>query len=103
MKRCESPGAESHRELQQALHFGGPQSCPVAVRQESTPLLERLQFVAIASRNVDEFFAKRVGGLMRQVAAGATNLKVPCALPQQPPHTAVHCVTCIPHATHLPI
>jgi len=45
------------------------------VRQESTPLLERLQFIAIASRNLDEFFAKRVGGLMRQVAAGTTDLK----------------------------
>lgn len=43
--------------------------------QESTPLLERLQFIAIVSSNLDEFFAKRVGGLMRQVAAGSSNLK----------------------------
>lgn len=43
--------------------------------QESTPLHERLQFLAITSSNLDEFFAKRVGGLMRQAAAGTKNLK----------------------------
>lgn len=58
-------------ELQSRWRVGGD-----VVRQESTPLLERLQFIAIASRNLDEFFAKRVGGLMRQVAAGTTDLKV---------------------------
>lgn len=37
---------------------------------ERVPLLERLKFVAIVSANVDEFFQKRIGGLMQQVGAG---------------------------------
>jgi len=36
----------------------------------ATPVLERLKFVAIVSSNVDEFFQKRIGGLMQQVGAG---------------------------------
>ncbi|MEM7682684.1 MAG: polyphosphate kinase 1 [Planctomycetota bacterium] len=35
-----------------------------------TPLLERLNFLAIFSSNLDEFIQKRVGGLKRQVEAG---------------------------------
>lgn len=45
--------------------------------QASVPLFERLRFSAIASSNLDEFFAKRVGGLMRQRDAGIKNLKEP--------------------------
>ncbi len=40
------------------------------------PLLERLQFIAITSSNLDEFFRKRVGGLKRQQAAGVANLTI---------------------------
>jgi polyphosphate kinase len=36
------------------------------------PLLERLRFVAIVSRNLDEFFSVKVGGLKRAAAAGVT-------------------------------
>ncbi|WP_135820330.1 polyphosphate kinase 1 [Halostella litorea] len=36
------------------------------------PLLERVKFLAIFTRNMDEFFRKRVGGLKQQVAAGIT-------------------------------
>ena len=40
----------------------------------STPLFERLRFISIAARNLDEYFAKRVGALKRQEAAGVQNL-----------------------------
>ncbi|MGF1511869.1 MAG: polyphosphate kinase 1 [Myxococcota bacterium] len=37
-------------------------------RRNDVPLVERLKFVAIASRNLDEFFMVRIGGLERSVA-----------------------------------
>ena len=41
---------------------------------ERTPLLERARFLAITQRNLDEFIAKRVGGLKAQLQAGVTRL-----------------------------
>ncbi len=39
---------------------------------ERNPLLDRLRFLAFFTKNVDEFFMKRVGGLKRQIDAGMT-------------------------------
>src|SRR5205814_38437 len=59
---------------------------------ESMPLLDRVNFCAIFSHNMDEFFMVRVAGLMDQVAAGLTvrspggerfaRVKVPELLPR---------------------
>ncbi|WP_277553321.1 polyphosphate kinase 1 [Halobaculum limi] len=39
---------------------------------ERNPLLHRLRFLGITTKNMDEFFMKRVGGLKQQLAAGVT-------------------------------
>jgi polyphosphate kinase len=42
-------------------------------RDERNPLLERVKFCALFTRNMDEFFMKRVGGLKQQVLADVTD------------------------------
>jgi polyphosphate kinase len=50
---------------------------------ERTPLLERVKFLSIVSSNLDEFFMKRIGGLMQQVGAGVSKLTIDGRTPQQ--------------------
>ncbi|MBZ6496504.1 polyphosphate kinase 1 [Natrinema longum] len=42
------------------------------VLDADNPLLERVKFLAIVTKNLDEFFRKRIGGLKEQIAAGVT-------------------------------
>jgi polyphosphate kinase len=48
-----------------------------------TPLLERVKFLSITGSNLDEFFMKRIGGLMQQVAAGVTKCSADGLTPQE--------------------
>ena len=50
---------------------------------QTTPLLERVKFLAIVSSNLDEFFMKRIGGLKQQVGAGIHDLTVDGRTPRQ--------------------
>jgi polyphosphate kinase len=50
---------------------------------ERTPLLERVTFLAITGSILDEFFMKRIGGLMQQVAAGVHKLTVDGRTPKE--------------------
>ena len=47
------------------------------------PLLERVRFLAIVTRNMDEFFMKRVGGLKQQINAGVTERTVDGRTPRE--------------------
>lgn len=60
----------NHRVLEQA-------------RNPDTPLLERLRFLCISSRNMDEFFEIRVAGLIQQVEYGAIQVGQDGLTPQE--------------------
>ena len=49
----------------------------------TTPLLERLKFLSIASSNLDEFFEIRVAGLQRQMEAGSLKTEADGLAPAQ--------------------
>jgi polyphosphate kinase len=48
-----------------------------------TPLLERVRFLAIVGKNLDEFFMKRIGGLMQQVGAGVAQRSIDGRTPHE--------------------
>jgi len=50
---------------------------------DRTPLLERARFLGIFTRNLDEFFMKRVGGLKQQIDAGVTEPTVDGRTPRE--------------------
>jgi polyphosphate kinase len=50
---------------------------------DRNPLLERVRFLAIFTRNMDEFFMKRVGGLKQQIDAGITERTVDGLTPRE--------------------
>ncbi len=50
---------------------------------DRNPPLERLRFLAYFTKNVDEFFMKRVGGLKRQIDAGVTDTTPDGLTPEQ--------------------
>jgi len=50
---------------------------------DRTPLLERVRFLGIFTRNLDEFFMKRVGGLKQQIDAGVTDPTVDGRTPRE--------------------
>ncbi|MFN2150424.1 MAG: polyphosphate kinase 1 [Anaerolineales bacterium] len=45
-------------------------------QDESNPLLERINFLAIVASNIDEFFMVRVGGLKLQLDAGVVDFSI---------------------------
>src|ERR1043166_1224133 len=50
---------------------------------EKHPLLERLNFLAISSSNLDEFYMVRISGLRAQIESGVPTLSVDGLTPQQ--------------------
>jgi polyphosphate kinase len=50
---------------------------------DRTPLLERVRFLGIFTKNLDEFFMKRVGGLKQQIDAGVTEPTVDGRTPRE--------------------
>ncbi|WP_410764483.1 polyphosphate kinase 1 [Haloferax sp. DFSO60] len=50
---------------------------------DRTPLLERVRFLAIVTKNLDEFFMKRIGGLKQQIEAGVTERTVDGRTPRE--------------------
>jgi polyphosphate kinase len=50
---------------------------------DCNPTLERLRFLSILTRNLDEFFMKRIGGLKQQLAADVTDPTVDGQTPRE--------------------
>ncbi|MFC7075861.1 polyphosphate kinase 1 [Haloarcula halophila] len=50
---------------------------------DRNPLLERVRFLSIVTRNLDEFVMKRIGGLKQQIEAGITEAAADGRTPQE--------------------
>ncbi|WP_424002288.1 polyphosphate kinase 1 [Haloarcula salina] len=84
MKRPESPDIEPYRpddvDLTDSSLYLNRELSELAFQRrvlhealdERNPLLERVRFLSIVTRNLDEFVMKRVGGLKQQIEAGVT-------------------------------
>lgn len=55
-------------------------------RDEGTPLLERVKFLAILSTNLDEFFMVRVSGLKQQIAVDSADVRRDGMTPRESLH-----------------
>lgn len=53
------------------------------VKDERNPLLERVKFLSIFTKNLDEFVRKRIGGLKQQISAGLTDRTVDGRTPRE--------------------
>ena len=53
------------------------------VLDDRKPLLERVRFLSIVTRNLDEFVMKRIGGLKQQIEAGVTEETVDGRTPRE--------------------
>ncbi|MBV0900227.1 polyphosphate kinase 1 [Haloarcula salina] len=84
MQRSESPDIEAYRpddvDLTDSSLYLNRELSELAFQRrvlhealdERNPLLERVRFLSIVTRNLDEFVMKRVGGLKQQMEAGVT-------------------------------
>ena len=52
-------------------------------QDERNPLLERVKFLSIVTRNLDEFVRKRVGGLKQRMSAGLIDRTVDGRTPRE--------------------
>ena len=88
-KRLTNPEYYLNRELSElafqtrVLHEG---------MDERNPPLERLRFLAFFTKNTDEFFMKRVGGLKQQINAGVTETTPDGRTPEQQWHEVLDTV-----------